>query len=75
MSFGVNIKAGFIFVVEKGVGCFYRGTNAGIEKIKEASLKKFVKECIVERFDNLSKAIIRETAFRHETVDTWIPYQ
>lgn len=38
IGFGINKKAVFIFAVEKCLGCFERGPNAGLEEIEESGL-------------------------------------
>lgn len=75
IRFGINVKAIFIFTVDKSLGCFERGSNAGFEEIQEGSLKGFSKEGIVEMFDNPPETVIRETALRNEAVNMWVPLQ
>ena len=75
IGFGINIKAMFIFAVNKSLGCLKRRSNAGFKKIQEGGLKGFPKESIVEMFNNPPEAVIRETAFRNEAVDMRIPFQ
>lgn len=71
----INIKAIFIFAVDKGLGCFERRANARFEEIEESGLKGFPKESIVKMIVNPPETVIRETAFRNEAVDMWIPLQ
>ena len=75
IGLGINIKAIFIFSVDKSLGCFERGANAIFKEIEESGLKGFPKEGIVEMFNNPPESVIRETAFRNEAVDMRIPLQ
>lgn len=73
--FGINVKAIFIFAVDKSLGRFERGPNAGFKKVEESSLKRFPKESIVEMFDKPPETVIGEAPFRNETVNMWVPLQ
>lgn len=75
IGFCINIKTILILTVDKGFRFFERRSNAGFKKIEEGCLKGLSKKGIVKMLDDTPKAVIREAAFRNETVDMRVPFQ
>ena len=75
IRFCIDIKAVFIFVVNKCFGFLERWTNVFFHFIKEGSLESFAEVSVIEISDIAPEAVIGVTAFGDEAVDMGIPLQ
>lgn len=75
IGLGIDVKTIFIVMVTSSFELLERRTKAFEQEIKENRLKSGSKVFVIEISDRAPKAIIREAAFRKETVDMRIPGQ
>ena len=75
IRFGIDIEPIFIFSVNGRLSFFERRADTFFQFVEEGGLESLVEVSVVEMFYDPPEAVIREAAFRKETVNMWIPFQ